>query len=65
MNRNRMQLVMECYDNLPYELRNWIADLHFSLHDDHILRGKIEVGNCKIDVESGGKINYLPGNGQN
>lgn len=60
-----MQVVMDCYDNLPYDLRMWISNLHFSLHDDHILRGEIEVRNCKTDVESGGKINYLPGNGQN
>lgn len=60
-----MQIVMECYDKLPYELREWISNLHFSLHDDHILRGENEVRSCKIDVESGGKINYLPGNGQN
>lgn len=60
-----MQIVMECYDKLPYELREWISNLHFSLHDDHILRGENEVRNCKNDVESGGKINYLPGNGQN
>jgi hypothetical protein len=61
----RMQIVMSCFDKLPFELRQWIAELHFSLHDDHILRGEHEVRNCKIYVENNGKINYYKGNGQN
>lgn len=65
MDTNRMQLVMECYDKLPQHLRVWISTLYFSLHDDHILRGRIEVQKCKDDIENGGKVNFLPGNGQN
>jgi len=61
----RMQIVMSCFDKLPFELRQWISQLHFSLHDDHILRGEREVRNCKIYVDSGGMIKYYKGNGQN
>ena len=61
----RMQIVMSCFDKLSPELRQWISQLHFSLHDDHILRGEREVRNCKIYVDSGGKIKYYKGNGQN
>jgi len=56
---------MECYDKLPDHLRIWISTLYFSLHDDHILRGRVEVQKCKDDIENGGKVNFLPGNGQN
>jgi len=61
----RMAIVMSCYDKLPYELREWIANLHFSLHDDHILRGAKEVYSCKAYVESNGEVTYRKGNGQN
>jgi len=60
-----MQIVMECFDRLPEELRVWISNLSFSLHDDHILRGKAEVQRCKDDIENGGLVIRLPGNGQN
>ena len=60
-----MQIVMECFDNLHPDLRLWINNLHFSLHDDHILRGNTEVMRCKQFLESGGKEHYNPGNGQN
>lgn len=60
-----MVLVMQCYDKLPVHLRVWISDLHFSLHDDHILRGAQEVERCKAFIESGGVHHVLPGNGQN
>lgn len=62
---HRMQIVMQCFDKLPIELRKWISELNFSLHDDHILRGETEVRNCKIYVDSGGPIKYYKGNGQN
>jgi hypothetical protein len=61
----RMRIVMACFDKLPLELRQWIAELHFSLHDDHILRGEREVRNCKIYVDNDGEIRYYKGNGQN
>ena len=60
-----MQIVMECYDKLPEELRIWVSNLHFSLHDDHILRGTQEVQRCKDYIENGGQEIFLPGNGQN
>ena len=56
---------MSCFDKLPYELRDWIANLHFSLHDDHILRGEREVSRCKDYVDNDGEIKYYKGNGQN
>ena len=62
---HRMKIVMNCFDKLPPELRQWIADLHFSLHDDHILRGIKEVQRCKIYVEGDNEISYYKGNGQN
>ena len=65
VNINRMILVMSCYDKLPKELRDWICELHFSLHDDHILRGAAEVYRCKEFIESGGTHYEKPGNGQN
>jgi len=61
----RLQIVMSCYDKLPPELRQWIANLDFSLHDDHILRGLKEIERCKIYVEGNGEISYYNGNGQN
>ena len=61
----RMKIVMDCYDKLPYELRDWIANLHFSLHDDHILRGINEVKYCKDYIDNDGEIVYIKGNGQN
>jgi hypothetical protein len=60
-----MNLVMECFDLLPADLRYWVSNLHFSLHDDHILRGTKEVRKCKNDIEAGGKVIFLPSNGQN
>jgi len=62
---HRMKIVMSCFDKLPADLRKWIAELHFSLHDDHILRGEREVRNCKIYVDNDGEIKYYKGNGQN
>lgn len=62
---HRMKIVMNCYDKLPVDLRNWISNLNFSLHDDHILRGEREIRKCKIYVDNGGRINYYKGNGQN
>lgn len=61
----RMALVMCCYDKLPANLRTWISQLHFSLHDDHILRGAKEVERCKNFIESGGTHHEKSGNGQN
>jgi hypothetical protein len=60
-----MAMVMRCYDKLPLHLRIWISNLHFSLHDDHILRGAGEVEQCKKFIESGGIHYEKPGNGQN
>lgn len=65
VNQKRMALVMQCYDKLPPHLRDWIAGLSFSLHDDHILRGASEVEQCKAFIESGGAPCFRPGNGQN
>jgi hypothetical protein len=65
LDHKRMVIVMTCFDKLPYEMRDWISNLHFSLHDDHILRGYKEVLMCKEWVESGKQINYYAGNGQN
>jgi len=65
VNIQRMIVVMRCYDKLPLHLREWIAELHFSLHDDHILRGTAEVERCKAFIESGGVHYEKPGNGQN
>lgn len=60
-----MKIVMECYDKLPEHLRTWVADLHFSLHDDHILRGIDEVEGCKTFIENGGQWHEQKGNEQN
>jgi len=65
MDTRRMAIVMQCFDKLPKELREWIANLHFSLHDDHILRGLKDVENAKKYVESNQPIIYKKGNGQN
>ncbi len=65
VNIQRMALVMRCYDKLPPHLRIWISSLHFSLHDDHILRGASDVEQCKKFIESGGIHYEKPGNGQN
>lgn len=65
MDTARLKIVMACYDKLPVHLRDWVADLSFSLHDDHILRGAIEVERCKAFLESGGQPDYRLGNGQN
>jgi hypothetical protein len=62
---NRMKVVMSCYDKLPPELREWVSELYFSLHDDHILRGAKEVAGCKEFIESGGVPHFIKGNGQN
>ena len=64
-NTQRMVLVLVCYDRLPLHLRYWISNLHFSLHDDHILRGAIDVEKCKQFIESGGAYYEKLGNGQN
>ncbi len=61
----RMVIVMKCFDKLPLHLREWITNLHFSLHDDHILRGADEVERCKVYIESGGIHHESRGNGQN
>jgi hypothetical protein len=61
----RMELVMRCFDKLPQYLREWVCQLHFSLHDDHILRGAAEVNRCKEFIESGGVHHEQKGNGQN
>lgn len=50
---------MQCYDKLPSDLKIWIQNLHFNLHDDHILRGKEEVYRCKAYIESGGIPRFL------
>lgn len=60
-----MLLVMRCFDKLPPHLREWIMSLHFSLHDDHILRGEKEVERCKAFIELGGIHHEERGNGQN
>ena len=65
MDRNRLQIVMSCFDKLPKYQRDWINNNEkLNLHDDHILRGKSEVDRCMIDVENG-NIYYKNGNGQN
>jgi len=56
---------MKCYDKLPPELREWVANLHFSIHDDHILKGINEIERCKKFLDDGGVEHYKPGNGQN
>lgn len=65
MDNPRLKIVMACYDKLPPHLRDWVAELSFSLHDDHILRGASEVERCKAFLESGGQPDFRPGNGQN
>ena len=65
VNTQRLQLVMKCYDRLPKHLREWVSDLHFNLHDDHILRGSVDVEGCKIFIENGGQHHLKDGNGQN
>lgn len=65
INFHKMNIVMECYDKLPQDLRQWIAGLHFSLHDDHILRGIEEIKRCKKSIEDSEPIIYKSGNGQN
>lgn len=60
-----MTLVMRCFDKLPFHLREWVASLEFSLHDDHILMGTKEVERCKAYLESGGEPSFKLGNGQN
>ena len=65
MDKSRMELVMRCFDRLPPDLREWISNLDFSLHDDHILRGADEIRYCKRWLENGGKRHDRQGNGQN
>jgi len=65
VNTQRLQLVMKCYDRLPKHLREWVSDLHFNLHDDHILRGSVDVEGCKTFIENGGQHHLKDGNGQN
>ena len=65
VDHHRMKIVMSCFDKLPTELRLWISNLHFSLHDDHILRGEKEVRNCKTYIDGDGEVFYYEGNGQN
>lgn len=56
---------MQCFDRLSPDLRDWINNLHFNLHDDHILRGQKEVERCKQFLDNGGQEHYNRGNGQN
>lgn len=63
--QKRLEIVMKCYDKLSPELRQWVANLHFSLHDDHILKGINEIERCKEFLDGGGQEHYRPGNGQN
>jgi hypothetical protein len=65
MDMQRMAIVMKCFDKLPLHLREWVSNLKFSLHDDHILRGTAEVERCKVFIESGGIHHESRGNGQN
>ena len=52
----RTQILMNCFDKLPEDLRLWIYYLPFSLHDDIIMRGERAVRLAKKDYEdSGGK----------
>lgn len=62
---HRMAIVMKCFDKLPLHLREWITELHFALHDDHILQGAKEVERCKAFLEEGGVHYEKRGNGQN
>ena len=62
---HRMSVVMQCFDKLPKDLREWVSNLHFSLHDDHILRGEREIRECKLQLENNCRVIYKSGNGQN
>lgn len=50
----RRRITMQCYDKLPQELKTWIQNLYFNLHDDHILRGEASVAAAKEYIERGG-----------
>ena len=61
----RRRITMQCFDKLPEELKVWIQNLHFNLHDDHILRGAEEVAKCKEYIEKGGQPHFYETSAQN
>ena len=61
----RMQLLMACFDKLPYEQRNWISNLSFSLADEHIFRGTKEIIICKNYFDKGGKVRWISAESHN
>ena len=65
VDHKRMKLLMACFDKLPYEQRNWISNLSFSIADEHIFRGTKEIAGCKEYLENGGRVHWVKGNGQN
>lgn len=56
---------MQCYDKLPQELKTWIQNLYFNLHDDHILRGEASVAAAKEYIERGGTPHFYETEVQN
>ena len=60
MNHQRLQIVMACFDKLSPEMRHWLNNLHFNIHDDHILKGQKEIERCKEFLDNGGQEHYIP-----
>lgn len=56
---------MACFDKLPYEQRNWISNLSFSLADEHIFRGTKEIIICKNYFDKGGKVRWISAESHN
>jgi hypothetical protein len=55
---------MESFDLLPYELRNFIANLTFNLADHHVLSGQEEILRVKCLIENGVQPTFIY-NGKN
>lgn len=56
---------MECFDNLPKELRDWVNYNWYSVHNDEIMQGKRRIQESKDFVEGGGTPHFLYAPDQN
>jgi len=51
--------MMECFDNLPKELRDWVNYNWYSVHNDEIMQGKKRVQQSKDFIEAGGLPHFI------
>lgn len=65
MTNNQRIVLMECFDNLPRDLRDWINYNWYSVHNDEIMQGTKRIRQSKEFIENGGRPHFIFSENQN